>query len=57
MIRITITTAAFDAVVATLPIGSVGNKNATDDRGERYVWLEPYVVEPTRPDARPGREL
>ena len=45
MIRITITAAAFDAVVATLPIGSVGYKNATNDRGERYVWLEPYVVD------------
>ena len=32
-------------MVATLPIGSVGNKNATDDRGERYVWLEPYLVD------------
>jgi hypothetical protein len=45
MIRITITAAAFDAVVATLPIGSVGYENATNDRGERYVWLEPYVVD------------
>ena len=45
MIRITITAAAFDPVVVTLPIGSVGNKNATHDRGERYVWLEPSVVD------------
>ena len=42
MIRIAISTAAFDAVVATLPLGSVGYENATR---ERYVWLEPYVVD------------
>ena len=54
MIRITITAAAFDAVVATLPIGSVGYENATNDRGERYVWLEPYVVDRLAAMRRPG---
>ena len=42
MIRITITAAAFDAVVATLLLGRVGYENATS---ERYIWLEPYVVD------------
>ena len=41
MIRIAITQAAFDAITATLPLGSVGYENATNERGERYVWLAP----------------
>ena len=39
MIRIAITQAAFDAIASTLPppLGSV--ENATNERGERLVWL------------------
>ena len=44
MIRIAITPAAFEAVAATLPLGSVGYENEVGERGERYVWLEPNVV-------------
>ena len=29
---------------ATLPLGSVGYENETNERGERTVWLEPNVV-------------
>jgi hypothetical protein len=40
MIRISISPTAFDALAATVPLGSVGYENATDERGERLIWLE-----------------
>jgi hypothetical protein len=40
MVRIAISQAAFDAIVATLPFGSVSYENATNERGERLIWLE-----------------
>jgi hypothetical protein len=43
MIRIAISQAAFEAICATLP-WSVGYENATNERGERYVWLDRAVV-------------
>ena len=43
MIRVAITQAAYEAICATLPLGSVGYENKTTERGERYVWLEPNV--------------
>jgi hypothetical protein len=36
MIRIAITQAAFDAIAATLPLGSVGYENATNERAEPH---------------------
>jgi hypothetical protein len=44
MVRIAITQAAFEALAATLRLGSVGYENATNERCERYVWLAPDVV-------------
>ena len=44
MIKIAISQAAFDAIAATLPLGSVGYDNETNERGERLIWLEPNVV-------------
>jgi hypothetical protein len=44
VIRIAISQAAFDALARTLPLGSVGYENATNERGERYVWLDPFVI-------------
>ena len=35
MVRIAISQAAFDAIAATLPLGSVGYENKTDERRER----------------------
>jgi hypothetical protein len=40
MIRIAITQAAFDAIVATLPLGSVGFENAVDANGQCLIWLD-----------------
>ena len=44
VIRIAITEAAFDAIAKTLPLGSVGYEDGTNERGERLLWLAPYVV-------------
>jgi hypothetical protein len=40
MIRIAITQAAFEAIARTLPLGSVGYENKTDEHGQRLIWLE-----------------
>jgi hypothetical protein len=54
MIRIAITQAAFDAIAATLPLGSVSYENHVNERGERYVWLPPNVVDRLKAQRRPG---
>ena len=54
MIRIAINQAAFDAIAATLPLGSVSYENQTNERGERYVRLVPNVVDRLRAQRRPG---
>jgi hypothetical protein len=54
MIRIAITQAAFEAVASTLPLGSVGYENHVNERGERYVWLPPNVVNRLRAMHGPG---
>jgi hypothetical protein len=41
MIRIT--TAAFDAIAATLPV-SVGFERDPDANGERLIWLKPGIA-------------
>jgi hypothetical protein len=48
MVRIAITRAAFQAVAKTLPLGSAGYENATNDKGERLIWLDPSVVDRLR---------
>jgi hypothetical protein len=54
MIRLAITPAAFEAIAVTLPLGSVGYENATNERGERVIWLEPHVVDRLRAMCGPG---
>jgi hypothetical protein len=56
VIQIAISHAAFDAIASTLPppLGSVGFENATNERGERLVWLEPKVINHLRALRRPG---
>jgi hypothetical protein len=54
MIRIAITPAAFDAIAATPPLGSAGYENEINERGERYVWLAPNVVDRLRAMRGPG---
>ena len=45
MIRIAVTPAAFEAIAATLPLGSVGYEPQTNAEGERMIWLEASVVD------------
>ena len=45
MIRIAISQAAFDAIVANMQLGSVGYENATNERGERLIWLPRAVLD------------
>ena len=54
MIRIAISQTAFDALAATLPLGSVGYENQTNERGERYVWLDHAVISRLRAMRGPG---
>jgi hypothetical protein len=39
VIRIAITQAAFDAIVAPMLLGSVGYENERTAKGERLIWL------------------
>jgi hypothetical protein len=43
--RIAISEPAFEAIAQTLALGSVGYENHVNERGERYVWLPPNVIE------------
>jgi hypothetical protein len=45
MIRIAITVEAFDAIAATLPLGSVTYEPQIAANGERWVWLPKHVVD------------
>jgi hypothetical protein len=40
LIRIAITAAAYDAIAATLPLGSVGYEAKRTDHGGVLIWLE-----------------
>ena len=54
MIRITISVEAFNAIARTLTLGSVGYENATNERGEKLIWLDRAVVERLRSPRGPG---
>ena len=54
MVRIAISQAAFDAIAATMPFGSVNFEAGVDDNGERYIWLPRAVVDRLRSLRGPG---
>jgi len=54
MVRIAISPAAFDAICATLPLGSVAVEPCYNERGERTVWLEEVWVNRLGAMRRPG---
>jgi hypothetical protein len=54
MVRIAISQAAFDVIAKTLPLGSVNYENATNEKGERLIWLEPSMVDRLRAMRGPG---
>jgi len=45
MTRIAISPAAFDAICATLPVGSVAVEAEANERGERLIWLEDAMAD------------
>jgi hypothetical protein len=45
MIRVAITAAAFEAIKATLPVGSVAHEAEANEWGERAVWLEDAMAD------------
>ena len=55
MIRIAITAAAYDAICATLPVGSVAVEAEANERGERTVWLEDAMADRLGAMWGPGR--
>jgi hypothetical protein len=54
MIRIAITQAAFDAIAATMPLGSVGYEARRADDGSYFIWLAPNVLDKLRALRGPG---
>ena len=54
VIKIAITQAAFEAISATLPFGTCGYENEVDEKGERYIWLAPNVVDRLKAMRGPG---
>jgi hypothetical protein len=48
VVRIAISQAAFEAIAAALPLGSVGYENKTNEHGDRLVWLDRSVVDRLR---------
>ncbi len=54
MIRIAITVEAFEAIVATLGLGSVGYAPQTNAKGERMIWIEDHWLSKLCAMRRPG---
>jgi hypothetical protein len=44
MTRVASSLEAFDAITATLPVGSVAVESVLDGKGERLIWLETHVL-------------
>ncbi len=45
MVRIAITPASYDAICATLPLGSEGYEAESNEKGERLIWLEDAMAD------------
>jgi hypothetical protein len=54
MIRIAITVAAYEAIAATLPLGSVGYETAHSEKGEVFIWLEERWLDKLKAMRGPG---
>jgi len=54
MVRIAISVEAFEAIARTLPLGSVGYENKTNERGEKLIWLDRAVIDRLRSLRGPG---
>jgi len=56
VIRLTITPAAFSAIIATLP-GNVGVENARAPNGDVFVWLDHSTIAKLRRLRAPGESF
>jgi hypothetical protein len=54
MIRIAITVEAYEAIAATLPLGSVGYEAGRTEKGEVHIWLEERWINKLRHLRGPG---
>jgi hypothetical protein len=54
MIRIAISQAAFDAVSATLVLGTVAVEPERDEDGSVHIWLDPHVLAKLKALRGPG---
>ena len=45
MIKIAVTAAAYEAIAATLPVGSVGYEAEASAKGERHIWIDDRQVD------------
>jgi hypothetical protein len=54
MIRLAISPAAFDAIAATPPLGSVGYEAKLNANGERLIWVETPGADKLVAIRRPG---
>jgi predicted CopG family antitoxin len=54
MVRISITEEAYEAICATLPLGSVAVEPRVDGEGVRMIWLDPAVIDRLRAMRGPG---
>ena len=54
MVRITVTAAAFEEIVVTLPYGSAGFEHEPDANGRRHIWLERKFADRLRALRGPG---
>jgi hypothetical protein len=57
LIRISITSAAFDAIAATLPLGSVGYEPQRTAEGGYFIWIERSWLNKLEALRRPGEGL
>jgi hypothetical protein len=57
MIRISITAAAFDAIAATLPLGSVGYEPQRTADGGYFIWIERGWLNKLEALRQPGEGL
>ena len=54
MIRIAISEAAFEAIAATMLLGSVGYERDLNAQGERVIWLEKVWIDKLDAIRMPG---
>ena len=54
MTRIAITVEAYQALVATLPLGSVAYEPEPNAKGERLIWLEEVWLSKLNAMRKPG---